>query len=319
MKRWLSAFTLIELLVVIAIIAILAALLLPALARAREESRRTVCKGNLGQIAKGAMAYMNTNSEFWPFQEQAGTSSTAFNQYREEESASDVDLTTYMGQLDPRFDTSPGGAIDYTFAGNVMNTGDPHRPAGAPHNSQASLAVLYPKWIDDVDVFGCPSTTHDPLIAIVIVGEEQKIRFTSFGHDEVGIRDNDGTMPRQGNAWDGEQAPGMNTSYMYDDVGSYREMKPNSVRAADFKQIREDDGQLVSSHGDDGVNVMHYDGRVTWAGENQNFVSDNPSDNIFKCEPVGIWESLDSDAVVVRTHADGVVDGQTGTTTWRNW
>ena len=67
MRKWLSAFTLIELLVVIAIIAILAGLLLPALARAREEGRKSVCKSNCSQIGKAIYAYTQNYREFYPF------------------------------------------------------------------------------------------------------------------------------------------------------------------------------------------------------------------------------------------------------------
>jgi prepilin-type N-terminal cleavage/methylation domain-containing protein len=59
----LHAFTLIELLVVIAIIAILAALLLPALARAKEKAQRAQCMNNQKQILLAHLMYLNDNNE----------------------------------------------------------------------------------------------------------------------------------------------------------------------------------------------------------------------------------------------------------------
>jgi len=59
-------FTLIEMLVVLAIIATLAALLLPALASAREQGRRTACLNNLDQIGKGLSIYTINSNGYMP-------------------------------------------------------------------------------------------------------------------------------------------------------------------------------------------------------------------------------------------------------------
>lgn len=65
-SRTRRAFTLIELLVVIAIIAILAAILFPVFAQAREKARQTSCLSNLKQLALGYLMYIQDNDEVFP-------------------------------------------------------------------------------------------------------------------------------------------------------------------------------------------------------------------------------------------------------------
>lgn len=67
-----SGFTLIELLVVIAIISILAAILFPVFARARENARRASCMSNMKQIALGVMMYTQDYDDRFPYYSAGG-------------------------------------------------------------------------------------------------------------------------------------------------------------------------------------------------------------------------------------------------------
>ena len=124
MRKWLSAFTLIELLVVIAIIAILAGLLLPALARAREEGRRSVCKENCSQVGKSIFAYTQNNNEMFPF--------------------------AWGSNL---VDTEDGNDGWYYWDEGYLKYSN---------ETMASIGLLYPEYLNTAKVFRCPSVENEP-------------------------------------------------------------------------------------------------------------------------------------------------------------
>jgi prepilin-type N-terminal cleavage/methylation domain-containing protein len=76
-----AAFTLIELLVVIAIIALLAAILFPVFARARENARRASCASNFRQLSMGFMQYTQDYDERLPLFSLSGRGNAGFMGY----------------------------------------------------------------------------------------------------------------------------------------------------------------------------------------------------------------------------------------------
>jgi prepilin-type N-terminal cleavage/methylation domain-containing protein len=123
--RSVPGFTLIELLVVIAIIAILAAMLLPALSRAKQKAQQVACMNNFKQLTLGWTMYAGDNQDKLVSNDRSSANAHVY-------------------------DATPPTTSDYWCPGTMQ------LPASAVNTSYIKVGTLYPL-VNSVEVYRCPS------------------------------------------------------------------------------------------------------------------------------------------------------------------
>ncbi|MCL2639958.1 MAG: prepilin-type N-terminal cleavage/methylation domain-containing protein [Phycisphaerales bacterium] len=193
------AFTLIELLVVVAIIALLIALLMPNLNKAKEVAKKTRCMANMKQIGTAFFVYAGRNNDMVP----------------------DAGCVPFALTKDGQINTSAGGNLlacswpEQLFADGVVRQKynvNPNTPSGASH---------YTGWAANNGIFYClSSATHNaPGDPVPVPGIAESMGGYGMGYysgsiwywREAGVFDRAEPIPREGKAASNGQIWGPNT------------------------------------------------------------------------------------------------------------
>jgi len=157
-ESWKKGFTLIELLVVIAIISILASILFPVFARARENARRASCLSNLKQIGLGIIMYTQDYDEHFPRAIQS------------------------MGVLHgaPYATQNQAGWPGLTYKTNK-------------YNYVSWMDMIFP-YVKSVQVFQCPSQPDPSSANIFAPSYAYSSEVSSYGNDHYGLKNGVGLL-----------------------------------------------------------------------------------------------------------------------------